>query len=95
VEISRWCKPPVTHTKCREPREGRRNCVARFPTPPLGLGFNLRDEPVVAPPANFQCPFGTTEPAPSTRTDHAEPFKEGNNSVTSFHLSRPAEYVFK
>src|SRR5205085_433214 len=47
ADISRWCKPPVPTTKCGEPRQGRRNGIARFPQPQPGLGFNLDDEPVV------------------------------------------------
>ncbi len=47
VEISRWCKPPVAHTNCDKPREGRRNGVARFARPLPGLGFCVRVEPVV------------------------------------------------
>src|SRR5204863_7287014 len=40
VDISRWCKPPVTHTRYDKPRQGRRNVVVRFPPPrPRGLDY--------------------------------------------------------
>ncbi len=48
VDISRWCKPPVTDKKWGEPRQGRRKVVARFPPPQPGLGLNLDDEPAAA-----------------------------------------------
>ena len=37
MEISRWCKPPVSDSRSDEPRQGRRNGVARFPSALPGL----------------------------------------------------------
>jgi hypothetical protein len=59
VEISRWCKPPVSTTKCGEPRQGRRNgrhTILRSP----GRGSNsiFATNRWFAPPANLQSPFG-------------------------------------
>ena len=32
MEYSRWCKPPVSDSKYDQPRQGRRNGIARFPS---------------------------------------------------------------
>src|SRR5438105_5170382 len=36
ADISRWCKPPVTTTKCGEPRQGRRNGRPTISAAPAG-----------------------------------------------------------
>src|SRR5205814_486097 len=36
ADISRWCKPPVTHTKFDEPRQGRRNGRRAISAAPAG-----------------------------------------------------------
>src|ERR1044071_3546649 len=36
VEISRWCKPPVSTTKCGEPRPGRRSGRRAISAAPAG-----------------------------------------------------------
>ena len=46
VEISRWYEPPVTHTKCGEPRKGDGMASHDFPLPLPGLAFTTHDEPV-------------------------------------------------
>jgi hypothetical protein len=37
VEISQWCKPPVTHPKCGEPRRGDGTASPDFRRPGWGL----------------------------------------------------------
>src|SRR5438309_7595260 len=59
AEISWWCKPPVTITKCGEPRQGRRNGGRAISAAPIGLGLMFVKHRWFAPPANVQCPFGT------------------------------------
>src|SRR5947207_13393024 len=47
MEISRGRKPPVTHTRYDEPRQGRRNVSRDFRRPGPGAWINVRDAPVV------------------------------------------------
>ena len=60
MEISRWCKPPDLNGKYGKPRQGRWDGIARFPPPLPGLALLFAENRWFAPPANFQCPFGTT-----------------------------------
>jgi len=61
MDISRWCKPPVTNAKMRRAPGGATECQSRdFRRPDWGLDSILATNRWFAPPANVQCPFGTT-----------------------------------
>jgi len=57
MEISRWCKPPVSPDKSCEPRQGRLNKVQL--KRPSRASMHIVCLPVVSPPANLRCPSGT------------------------------------
>jgi hypothetical protein len=71
VEIRRSCKPPVTITKCAEPRRGDGMASRDFRRPGRGSDSMFTKNRWFAPPANFQCPFGTTRSLSHTNSRDA------------------------
>ena len=87
ADISRWCEPPVTDTKCGEPRRGDGIRSRAISPAPAGARVQCCNEPVVCTRlrrANFQRFFGATRSRPAS-TLEMRSVLDGLRSKTSLN----------